>query len=358
MESIGTTLMGTTFKDGVYFHMNVSTEKLRTAIDILIKILEDFEWGRESIEEEKRVVNKQIEFHYDTLYQEFKDIYLKNTPYERPIIGESSIIKKLENTQINSWKKKFFQCNNACFVLTGNFLERDRDYLITNIKTNKNTGDVVPVIQILPHGFCDRTQKTDYIIPSNQDLSNVRIHFDIALNKDLYFSARLLSSILGEGVGSRLALVLREKYALTDEVFSTIFLDRCSARMAIDFLVYNEDIEKSLMLCASEIKQLKKQVTKNDFLSAIPFFIENQKKQDDASDVNFYYGRNSFILGFPNIDLDYISNQYKSLTIPKLTEDANLLFTKENVSIYLQNNPKICSKKEIKKVLFKFREKI
>lgn len=356
MESIGTTLMGTTLKDGIYFHMTVLTSKIREAIDIIVNILAEFQWDLNTIEKEKKVVVKQIDFDYESFYENLDNIYFENTLFEKSIMGKAKAVARYDQNVINNWKKRFFHCNNACFVLTGNFSTKDEEYLISCTNKIKNSGEPIPILSIIPSNYCARTKKSDRIIYTDQDITSVRIYFDV--EKELFFSARLLSSILAEGVGSKLALSLREKFALTDEVYSTVYLNKSSARIVIDFQIYNHDLEKSLEIFISEVKQMKQEITNNEYLSSITFFTDNQKKLDDPKDLNFYYGRFCFLLGYPNVDLQYVSNIYKNISIQKLVVDSNKIFKKNNMSIYLQNNPRICGNKEVKKILSKVRDEL
>lgn len=67
--------------------MLVLPQFLEEAVQIMCRILMCFNWKKENIEKEKRVVKKQIAFEYLSYSEYIDSLYLKNTEYELPIMG-------------------------------------------------------------------------------------------------------------------------------------------------------------------------------------------------------------------------------------------------------------------------------
>ena len=359
MEQIGTTLKAKTYKDFVCFNMLVLPQFLEEAIQIMCRILMSFNWKKENIEKEKRVVKKQIAFEYLSYSEYIDELYLKSTEYELPIMGTQKNIDRFTVPELNHWKKTFFNCNNACLVLTGNFSVRDRESVMKKIEKIENRGNTACHPNRIPERFLQRTELSDSIVKTKDHISDIWVTFDLNLNSKNFALCCFLNSILGEGVGSRLSLVLRENLALTDQIYSNIYVYYKFAKMKVELSVLNSDLEQSLKALFSVIQKIKQRVTEKDYKSSILFFTDNKKSMlDDARQLNDYYGWNHFILNWENSELNSIIEENRKITISQLEQTAKNIFKKENLMITIKNNPKIVQEKRLKKLLSALRNSL
>lgn len=359
MEQIGTTLKAKTYKEFVCFDMLVLPQFLEEAIQIMCRILMCFNWKKENIEKEKRVVKKQIAFEYLSYSEYIDSLYLKNTEYELPIMGTQKNIDQITATELNHWKKTFFNCNNACLVLTGNFSIRDREFVMKQFEKIENSGKTACHPNCIPENFLQRTEDFDSIIKTKDYISDIWVTFDLDLNSKNFALFCFLNSILGEGVGSRLSLALRENLMLTDQIYSNIYVYYKFAKMKVELSVLNSDIEQSLKTLFSVIQSIKQKVTEKDYKSSILFFTDNKKSMlDDARQLNDYYGWNHFILNRENRDVDSVIEENRKITISQLEQTAKNIFKKENLMITIKNNPKIVQEKRLKKLLITLRNSL
>ncbi len=359
MESIGSTLRAKTYANFVCFDMTISKKFFVPAVELMLMLLSDFEWSENDLKKELEVVRKQIEFNSSENFSSFVNRnYFKGTKLNKPIMGNMNSLNNLSLLEINNWKKTFFNSNNVCCVLTGGFSKENLKIFLEKLSLVKESS--MPILKkqkITPKNFCKRNIHSDLIVETDWQISDISIIFDINKNINL-FSANIISSILGEGVGSNLSLALREETALTDEIYSRIDRFRDINRLVIEYSTYNRDIEKSLRLVFLEIAKLKKKVTQNELLSSKVFFTDNQLFVfDSPRKCNFLYGWNNFVLQ-DETDIYNDIKQYEGITTNKILNSAKQIFVPENLSITITNNQDIYDYNKLNNLIQQLRSEL
>ena len=359
MESIGTTLRAKTYSNFICFDMTIAQKHFEPAVEIMLKLLNDFEWTDKNLKDELSVVKKQIEFASNESFSFLvNNNYFKGTKLSKSIMGTINSLCNLTVTEVNAWKKTFFNPNNVCCVLTGGFSQQNLEFFLEKLNSVKSSKTIVPKRKTtMPRDFCNRNNNSDIIVETEWEISDVSITFDIDASIDIC-CVNILSSILGEGVGSKLSIMLREKMALTDEIYSKVELFPDVSRLTIEFSVYNRDIEKSLNLLFDEIIKFKNNITQNDLLSAIVFFTDNQEFIfDSPRECNFFYGWNNFVLQ-KREDIYHNIQEYKSVTIDKLADISNQLFVSKNMIVTVTNNQSVYDEDKLRALIGTIREQL
>lgn len=221
MEKIGSTLRASTYSSFIRFDISVSPKYFYPAFQIISQIFADNEWTEEDIEKEKAVVMKQIAFKSSPSFSDYiNDRYFKGTAMSRPIMGTVESVKRISLKTVNLWRNKVFCPSNSCFVITGNFSNEYNEYAKNTLSNFLNTNKSLNRYSSMPKDCFQRDDKSDFIIDTDYNISDISITFDVRSNN--CFQAEFLSSIIGGGAGSRLALILREDLAITDEVYSNV----------------------------------------------------------------------------------------------------------------------------------------
>lgn len=357
MERIGTTLRAKTYSDFVSFDMSVAPKYFVSALEIILNLLADFQWSQQDFEQELKIVKKQIEFAPTDSFGSFVDSnYFKGTKLSKPIMGTIDTVCALTLDDVNCWKRRFFNSNNVCCVLTGGFTDYDLTYFLDKLNRIEKS-QVLPTKRniIFPKDLCKRNYESDLIIETELEITDISVTFDVDYNMDICY-VDMINSILGEGVGSKLSLVLREQTALTNEIYSKVDVFPNFGRITIEFSVYNCDVERSLKIFFEELIKFKTMITEKDLLSSIVFFTDNKEMIfDSPSELNFFYGWNGFILQHET-NIRNIIEKYNSITVEKLIEVANNILLPENMIITITNNSKLYDSKKLKALMVKLRD--
>lgn len=360
MESIGTTIRGSTYREMVYFDITVSPEFFIEGLSLISEILKDFNWKNEDLEKEKQVVINQITFSSNSYADEIDKIYFELPPFSMPILGTLNSVNRLTVDDINDWKKKFFTCDNCCCVITGNFDDNNIKSAIAILEKIVNPGILQERINILPQNYKQRSKKSDTIFNNSYEESDIFITFDIEdiMTKENYY-ARILSSILGDGDGSILSLRLREKEFLTDEITSRVELLYGSQRLLIECTCLNKNVDKVILAIFNEIEAIKNEISDRQYNSCINFFTKNQKfTLDDPRKLGFYYGLYNFILNEQGWCIDSDIKKYEKIKVDELSNMAKKIFIPRNLTINVYNNNKIVKKSYLESLFINVRKNL
>ena len=196
------------------------------------------------------------------------------------------------------------------------------------------------------------------ITPVYDDISDISIIFDVekSINDA---SINLLSSILTQGCGSLLSMILREQKGYTDEIFPMVDMYNGFSRFVIDFASLNKNITECLKISAEILNASKEMLSEKDLASSIVFFTENQKfEHNDPRNLGFWLGYRYFILNKTVLSPKELSNEFEKLTVKNLCDTAQKVFTSSNLSIYVTNNSRIVKRSTLKEEIYNIRDMI
>lgn len=360
MDKIGGTINAATYSDFVCFDITVAPSKIKDAFGLISRIFSKFEWTLEDVLAEKEVVKRQIEERYNSLYSKTDLAYYDGTPKGSLLMGKISDINKMSARKINEYREMMFIPQNACFVMTGNFVNEDLTYCVdglSKISCNANKNSLVKQYSI--KGFSQRTEKSDKIYSSKDGFSDVCISFDVDDKKIKRYAAEYLFNVLGFGVTSKLSQKLREQDGLITDINGGIEFTDYSGQMTFEYEVKNIDLVDSLVSAFYVFEEAKNNLTRADVESNIIFYTENQYRLlDDVRELNFLIGWRGFI-GIEQIkSMEDLIERYKNITVDEINQAANEILDPRNLMISVSNNNQRFSKEELKIVLRNCRDKL
>lgn len=339
MQCLGAEILGKTYNDFLSFEITVVSENFLPAFNLMLKYFSDFIWRDDEFEAEKKVVLTEIQNHSQSYSQWANEYYFTDTPYEPPIIGTEESVQRLTAESVMSWKKKYIGTKNSCIAITGNFSDEDYAYAFDKLNEIKPTGRAYELPKCMPVCFNRRTNNNRFtILDGEPDLSDITVFVDVASSID-YETVKLMSSILGDGCGSKLGLALRERQALTDDVYTEISLFTGFERLSISFTVNDTDFFISLSLLFETIADFKKGISDEEYLSSICFFTKNQLMDlDYPQDMNRNYVLCDFVFGLEISEPTQRRKKYESIDIEALNKCARDVFKPENISFLIESS--------------------
>lgn len=355
---IGGDLGGTTYYDYVRFRLKISPKHLNSAIEIIKKFFNEFDWTEEEILAEKQVVKNQILYQTNNDY--FHHLYFKGTKLDYAIAGKIEHIDNLTSKQINEWKRKYFTNGDVCVVMVGNFQQLDLYSLQKELTCNRTyKSRIAQNDNFFPKSFGRRTREDDIVISSGCDISDVCICFDIDEHKLDIHCVSILCEILGVGYGSRISNRVCDELALTDKVISRIYTDAGVSRLLIEYSVDNKDLIISLNEIVNEIIQIKEDVIQQDINEVIEYFTTNQYMNlDDCEHLAEQLYFNAIKYKQADITPQEKAEVYSQIDYLQVRNTAKKLFKPSNMSVFAYNNSRICPKKMLIEKLCRLREKM
>ena len=324
-------------------------------------MFKSFEWRPQEVEAEKRVVKRQIEDRYNSLYSKADIKYYESTPKGSFIMGNISDINRMSVKSVNEYRRSVFVPENCCVVLTGNFSCNDLSHFTNELEqlpmTDTGTNLMLPKYTVKE--FCNRSSASDRIYGSSDGFSDVSISFDVDGASVNRYAAEILQSIIGYGVTSKLSQVLREKLGFTSEIGGSIEFTGYSGRMSFEFEVHNENIEESLTAVFDILQQSKYGLTENDMQSNKVFYTDNQYRLlDDVHELNFLIGWRTFVENEPFCSIDELISKYDDVTVRDINEAAEKIFRSQNLVISVSNDNKIYRKIKLNNLFDNLRKEL
>ncbi len=345
-ESLGGTINGLTSQQYVCFDLTVISDYADEALELMREFFSDFEWTNKEIEAEKKVVLKEIEmngssFNYLSYYQTGSECYAN------PIKGSEESIKSISCDEINRWKKSYFNCNNACFVVTGNISNKTADAIIDKLSEYNSGCDKIKRKRLHPKKAFKRTDK-DRLFPNiDGDIADISIFFDVDLKKVDWVSLQTVYDAFCCGNGSKLSFMLRDTGALTYAIESELLLFDGYARVETAWSVNCTDLFESLDIFSACLDDFKNGITDEELISSVKFSTANAVKfRDNTQSLASQYGYFDFICNQP---FDIEKSVAYEISKDKINTAINDIFADENMYVYVAANRKHIRKKDLVK---------
>lgn len=353
-EKTGSTLRAVTYRDFIKFSVKIIPQYLDAWIEIFSELINTYNWTDEELIKEKAVIRNQITEHNS--FVSVDDIVRENvfldTLYAEPIMGTNEEIENITVFDLIRYKKQIFSKKNVCFSVTGNISNQENKRIVDKLeKVIINTEQIIDRVSI-PSNWHNR--KPDICIFNTEDdgFFDVNISFDITYSESDVEYIRLLNGILGEGIGSRLEMLIREKLAMTSDIYSYIEWYKKIALLHIRFRVETEKIYNCIDVILNELVSIKNNISEKDIITNLPFFVTQRAFLEDSTDeMNFELSYNGFVLEMNNRFNSLVNNDKLNYDLHNL---AKTIFCSQNMVVTVLGAEKEMKTYKIKSIIKKY----
>ncbi|MGE5371930.1 MAG: M16 family metallopeptidase [Solirubrobacterales bacterium] len=354
MESYGSTLRATTYKDYLRFHMKVRPNRLKECINLFQAILGSLNWTESEYEQEKTVVLNQVQERdsYLDIGQYVSKAVWKGNALSLPIMGNEETINKIQLSDVIQYKQTHFNPSQIAFFITGCIDSNGID--IVNSELNKIALDDNQDVQ--KPGFQNikyQPRKPDiHLINTVGSYLDVNVSFDVNYEDATREELILLNCILGEGVGSRLQRVIREKSGLTSTIGSELEEYEDAAVIHVNFSIHKKYVYDCLALVVETLNRMKDGIGTSDFDTTMPFYTENLWFWlDNPEELNHQLAHDYFVLNRAKRDIPERIDLFKQVNASRVMEIAKLIFKSERASLVVLGSTGKLTKKEFTRIL-------
>lgn len=361
LNRIGVTLHGITNECFIGFYAQASPKHINEVTDMLLRILNRFYWESFEIELEKKVITRQIEekaeYYFD---MKVKEKYYRNTPFSKSIMGCGEDIEKLCPDTINRYKDLLLCCENAAFVLTGNFSETCKTELNNRLDSisaedNRRAGELTIGKGAIPRNFANRTEEDDLLLNCRSDICDVCISYDV-LGRYNSFAVEILTDILAKGDGSKLSWELKDGMGLVGDVWGEIERFPAFSRLVIKYAVADENLFLSLDTAIKIIKGLKENISDEDIKDVINFYTFLPHLEDDPLTYNYHVATTVFGYCSPAYRISDMLKGYGNVTEKEVGQLASHIFAASNMCISICSDNQKIKKSRLKRKIKELRK--
>lgn len=257
-------------------------------IDIVSDIYLNSTLPSDEIQKERGVIIEEINMYEDmpqrTVWDVFEKLLYSDQPAGMTVLGPKTNIQNMRRSDFVSYHKKHYVAEGTTVVVTGNINEKKvidhlkkafKDISTTKKHTKKKTKDIQskPEVSV-------RYRKTD------------QAHLILGCRAfDRYdkrsAAMRVLSTILGQGMSSRLFKIMRDERGMCYYVRATSNLYTDTGYFSVSAGVNKSRLEEAVEVVLGEMKKLKEEVVTEKELSKAKDFIIGNKALDVESSSDF-----------------------------------------------------------------------
>ena len=262
IEGVGGILNGGTDKELTTYWCRVTSEHFLLALDVLIDLLRGSRFAAEDIDRERQVITEEINMSLDSPRQRvamlIDEIIWPGQPLGREIAGNRETITALTRQQILDFFSSAYLPNNIVISIAGDIEQKQIQDTVTKAlggwKRNKVSA-----------GFPNS---------SNQEAARLKIEFReteqvqlcLAVPGFSYFdpdrfAVDLLSTVLGEGMSSRLFTEIREQQGLAYDIHSYADHFADSGAVIIYAGVDSSRVDNALSAIIDQLSKIKEQIS-------------------------------------------------------------------------------------------------
>jgi predicted Zn-dependent peptidase len=151
VEGLGGQINAATSKDFTYYYINISSNYLRQAVDILESLTLRAKLEEDMIQKEKPIVIEELKRGMDSpinrFFERFDRLFYKVSNYMYPIIGYEETISNFNKEMLLDFYNSYYQPLNMTVSISGNVSEEDIKF-IYDMFSQKPKNNIRPSIYV------------------------------------------------------------------------------------------------------------------------------------------------------------------------------------------------------------------
>lgn len=269
IEGIGGLFNGFTADEVTCYMVKVPRLYWKLGVDILSDMVFNAKFEESELKKEKHVVCEEIKMYRDQpseyVVEVLADLMWPNNALGRPLTGTTNTVKSFTRKHIVNYVDKHYYPSNMALTAVGNVnAEKVKAYVETVVKGGRKSKSAVK-----KPALSQKECKAKFIVKKiNQ--AHVALGFRAeSENSRERFAIKILNTILGGNMSSRLFEELREKYGLCYDIASNYKRHSDTGEFVIHAGVDNKKCEKSVSSIIDELRNIKDMgVTENELVRA------------------------------------------------------------------------------------------
>jgi predicted Zn-dependent peptidase len=335
IEGIGGVFNAGTGRETSLYWVKVAQPHLDIAMDVLVDMLRSSRFDPEEIERERRVIIEEINLTLDTpdslVHLLINELVWPNHPLGRDVAGTKESLSVLDREGLLAYLERHYQPSNTVVSVAG------------NVEHEAVVGKIAAFLGDWATGEGASYRPAE----DNQTEPRLRIHHKETEQAHLClgvpgvprdhpdrFKLRLLNTVLGEGMSSRLFTEIRERRGLTYNIYSYISAMHDTGAVGVYAGVDPRRIENTIKAILAEWDRLRQESVPADELTRAKEFIKGRLllQMEDSFSVAAWYGRQE-ALSPEVLTVDEVVEAVEAVTAADIQRVAQDLFLGEKLNL-------------------------
>jgi len=253
VERLGGDLNAFTHEEITAYQVKLPSEHLNVAMDVIFDIFFNASFPEEEVGREGNVICEEIKMYKDNPMRHSLE-KIKENLYEEPFgysgLGRTEVVEKMTRDNLFNKHREIYAPNNSILCVVGN---NDFDEVVKMAEFLCVERDGVELnIQKIKKRDIQNSEKRAGVEQTNLVLG---FHFPKGSDDERYV-AELFSTILGDGMSSKLFIEVREKRGLVYAVKSDLDMGRDYGYMIIWAGTDEEKRQEVIDICLEEFKKM------------------------------------------------------------------------------------------------------
>ncbi len=254
IENVGGHMNAYTSREITSYHIHLLKEDLSLALDVLADIVQNSTMPDDEIERERGVILQEIGMCHDTPDDIIFDHYIETAypaqAFGAPILGTNKIIKSMMRDTLMGYTNQFYTPSRMVVCASGNL---DHDLFVKQVEAQFNALPSDSAHHLIPANYQGGENR------ESRDLeqSHIILGFEAPSQlEDDYYAGKVLTTLFGGGMSSRLFQEIREKRGLVYSVYSFYSAHSDSGQLGIYAGTGPEKLPELVPVMCEEIQKL------------------------------------------------------------------------------------------------------
>ncbi len=337
IDGIGAVNNAATDKEVTYYYIKSSAKHIKLSSDILSSMIKESLLAEDEIEREKGVIVEELRMYRDIparyIWELYEKLQFGNQPLGWEIGGQEEIITKLVRENFLSYMKALYSPKNMALVYVGKLprdIEKVAEEFFLDLPPNS-------LRQFKPFKKVKQTKAKVNIFYKKTDQANIVLGVEgYDRDDERKYASRVLGTVLGAGMSSRLFIQVRERRGLAYHVSAnsgsykdtgafTAYAGLKLEKVYEGLEVIKAELERTAMdkITVSELKKAKEMERGNIAL-----------RSESTNFLAEYFGTN-FVLDREIETFDQYLQKIEAVTVDDLRGVAGELFKRERFNLQI-----------------------
>lgn len=266
IEAVGGHLNAYTARENTAYYAKVLADDLPLALDIIADIVQNPIFDPEELERERGVILQEIGQCFDTpddiIYDHFQETAFPDQPMGRPVLGTVDTVAPMSRDAVRGFMRERYNADSMVLGVAGAI-----DPALVDDLAAKTFERMAPAAQ---HDMASASYKGGEY---REDRDSEQVHMLMGFEgpsygSSDYYTAGVLSALLGGGMSSRLFQSIREKRGLVYSIYAFAWTFADTGLFGVYAGTGQNDVAELVAVLCDEIVGLADSLTDEEILRA------------------------------------------------------------------------------------------
>lgn len=259
VEGVGGYLNAFTSEEMTCFHARAHADRFDDLLDVLTDMVLRSKFAPAELTKEREVIKEEVAMYRDQPQQHVQEVLnatlWPDQPLGRPITGDEKTLDAFNRPRLLDYLKNNYLAENTLIVVAGNVTHRRVVKAVSRHAKFFKSGNRPEFVPVKTDQREPRVNLCTRKVEQTQLALGIRT---CSRHDDRRHALRLLNTILGENMSSRLFQVIREEHGLAYSIYSTPSFYADTGDLVITAGLDTKNLQQTLRLIQRELRRFTK----------------------------------------------------------------------------------------------------